>query len=198
MATRDPRIDAYIARAAPFAQPILRHLRAIVHEACPDVEETLKWSMPHFMHQGILCRMAAFKAHCALGFWKGSLIVGRAGVPALGAMGEFGRITSIEDLPPARVLGGYVKQAVRLNERQVAKPVQKRPPTRVVVPPELRTALAGNPAAGQVFRNFTPSQRREYTEWIAEPKGAETRARRAATAVEWIAEGKQRNWKYQR
>ena len=198
MGTRDPRVDAYIARSAEFARPILEQIRATVHAACPDVEETLKWSCPSFMYHGILCGMAAFKAHATFGFWKGSLIVDQQGKPVEAAMGQFGRLTSVKDLPSKRVLTGYIRKAMELNESGVPSPTRSarkpRPPARV--PADLARALAGDARARKTFEGFSPSQKREYIEWITEAKTAPTRERRLATTLEWLAEGKQRNWKY--
>ena len=197
MGTRDPRVDAYIARSAEFARPILSHLREIVHSACPEVEETLKWSAPHFMYRGMLAGMSAFKAHCAFGFWKGSLVTGGDGGVEAQAMGQFGRITSLDDLPPRRVIIGYVKQAMKLNEEGVKTPKRRKTPKpEPLMPAELAAALAKNAKARATFDAFSPSHQREYVEWIAEAKGEETRQRRLANALEWMAEGKARNWKY--
>jgi uncharacterized protein YdeI (YjbR/CyaY-like superfamily) len=200
MGTRDPRIDAYIAKSADFAKPILTHVREIVHSACPDCEETLKWSSPAFMYHGMLCNIAAFKEHAVFGFWKGSLIDGVSPNRNNGgeAMGNFGRVTSVKDLPSKKVLTGLIKQAMRLNEEgiKVAKPKRSSKP-EARVPPELAAALAKNRKARTSFEAFPPSHRREYIEWIGEAKREETKARRVAQAVEWIAEGKGRNWKYQ-
>lgn len=198
MGRRDPRVDAYIATSAEFAQPILSHLRDLVHATCPDVEETMKWRFPHFMYQGMLCSMASFKGHCALTFWKGALVLDGAGSDE--AMGQFGRITSLSDLPAATVLAGYVRKAMTLNERGVRGAVRAR--VRVVrperpVPPALAAALAENDSARATFTSFPPSQRREYVDWIEDAKTEATRERRIATAVEWLAEGKTRNWKYE-
>ena len=202
MPSTDKRIDAYIARSADFAKPILSHLRAVVHEACPDVEETMKWSFPHFMYGGgILCSMASFKEHCAFGFWKGSLIVDQEGAAAEKAMGQFGRIASVKDLPSKRVLASYVKKAMALNDAGVKRPRSAReaaPKAPVDVPDDLASALAKQKTARAAFDAFPPSHRREYIEWIVEAKRDDTRARRVAQAVEWIAEGKSRNWKYER
>lgn len=198
MGTRDSRIDAYVAKSAEFARPILSHLREVVHEACPDVEETLKWSMPHFMYRGMLCRMAAFKAHATFGFWKSPLIVGADGT-AEKAVGQLDRITSVEDLPSKKILAGYVKQAMKLNEAGVKSPAAarpKRPKPALPVPAALTAALARSPKARATFEKFSPTHRREYVEWIAEAKGEATRARRLTTAIEWMAEGKSRHWKY--
>jgi uncharacterized protein YdeI (YjbR/CyaY-like superfamily) len=201
MGKRDPHVDAYIARSADFAPPILEHLRGVVHAACPDVEETLKWSMPHFMYQGMLCGMAAFKQHCTFGFWKGSLIVDGDGdgEGAEAAMGQFGRITKLSDLPSRRILSGYVKQAMKLNEQGVKHPTRvKKAPKPLVVPAVLAAALKKNRKAGAAFQNFNLSHRREYVDWITEAKTPETRQRRLASAIEWLSEGKSRNWKYEK
>jgi uncharacterized protein YdeI (YjbR/CyaY-like superfamily) len=198
MAARDPRIDAYIAKSAEFARPILEHLREVVHAACPDVEETMKWSRPHFEYKGLLCGMSAFKEHCAFGFWKGSLILGEGG-EAEGAMGQFGRITRLSDLPSKKVLSGYIKKAMELNEAGVKPPTPskpKAPKPEPAVPDDLAAALALHDAARATFDRFSPSHRREYIEWITEAKTPATRSRRLETAVEWLAEGKSRNWKY--
>jgi uncharacterized protein YdeI (YjbR/CyaY-like superfamily) len=197
MGKRDPRIDAYIARSADFARPILTHIREVVHEACPDVEETLKWRNPGFMHQGLLCGMAAFKAHAALGFWKGTLIQADK-TRSLEAAGSFGRITKVSDLPPKRVLMGYVKKAMELNERGIKAPAKhdRRPKAPLRTPADLRAALSRKKKAAATYKAFSPSAKREYAEWIVEAKTNATRARRIATAVEWMSEGKQRNWKY--
>jgi uncharacterized protein YdeI (YjbR/CyaY-like superfamily) len=195
VATRDPRIDAYIAKSADFAKPILEHVRALVHKTCPDAEETMKWSMPTFMHHGMLCGMGAFKQHCAVGFWKHKLVVGDDGDEA--AMGQFGRVTSVKDLPPPRILAGYIKKAMQLNEEGVSIPrARAKPRPAPSAPDDLAGALKKNKTARAVFEAFSPSAKREYVEWITEAKREDTRAKRVATAVEWMAEGKQRNWKY--
>jgi uncharacterized protein YdeI (YjbR/CyaY-like superfamily) len=199
MAARDPRVDAYITKAAPFAQPILTHLREVVHSACPEVVETMKWSAPHFDYHGIMCAIVAFKAHCAFGFWKAALIPGLAPNSANGgdAAGNFGRITTLDDLPSDKVLAGYVKAAMRLNDEGAAVPRPKKAPRPpATVPPDLAAALARNRAAKTVFDAFAPSHRNEYIAWITEAKREETRAKRVAQTVEWVAEGKSRNWKY--
>lgn len=200
MGKRDPRIVAYIAKSAEFAKPILRHIREVVHAACPDVEETMKWSFPHFDYQGeMMCSMAGFKEHCALGFWKGSLVVGKAGNRNDEAMGHMGRITRVSDLPPRKTLTGYIKKAMQLNDAGVKVQRMKGPAKKPLpTPPDLARELGGNPAAQEAFEGFSPSARRDYVEWLLEAKTAETRARRLETAIEWISQGKTRHWKYQK
>lgn len=200
MPSHDPRIDAYINRSADFAQPILEHLRAVVHATCKDVEETIKWSCPHFMYRGaILCQMAAFKHHVAFGFWKAAQLKGLDDGDQLGsAMGQFGRIESIADLPTKRALTALIRQAMKLNEQDIKRmPVKRAPRSRaIVMPTELSAALATNGKARKEFEKFTSPQQREYIEWIAEAKQAATRNRRCAQAIECIAEGKLRNCTY--
>ncbi|HZF17010.1 MAG TPA: YdeI/OmpD-associated family protein [Steroidobacteraceae bacterium] len=198
MSTRDARVDAYIRKSAPFARPILEHLRAVVHAASAKIEETMKWGFPHFMYKGMLCGMAAFKQHATFGFWKGSLIVARGGKSVDEAMGQFGRLASLKDLPPKRALTAYVREAMRLNDEGVKVPARARPktPRPILVPPDLAAALAGNAKARAMFGKFTPSHRREYCEWIASAKRDATRARRLAAAMAQIARGKPQNWKY--
>ena len=200
MSKKDARVDAYIRKSAPFAQPILKHLRSVVHAASPDIEEAMKWGFPHFMYKGMLCGMAAFKEHATLGFWKGSLIVDAAGQPAAEAMGQFGRLASLKELPPKKVLIGYVREAMRLNDQGVKVPARTRRKTSrpVVVPPALKEALAEHAKARAMFEKFSPTNRREYCEWIAGAKREETRASRLVKAIEWISVGKPQNWKYQR
>jgi len=193
MGRKDPRTDAYIAKSADFAKPILKHLRQLVHKGCPEVEETIKWSMPHFDYKGPLAGMAAFKAHCAFGFWKGSLIV----PGSKEAMGQFGCITKLSDLPPDKVLIGYVQKAARLNEEGVKVPrPRKHEKKDISMPADLAAALKKNAKARATFASFRPSHKREYLEWITEAKAEATRKKRLATAIEWMAEGKPRHWKY--
>jgi uncharacterized protein YdeI (YjbR/CyaY-like superfamily) len=198
MGKKDPRVDAYIGKAAPFASPILTHIRSVVHAACPTVEETIKWGFPHFLYEGILCSMAAFKEHCALLFWKAGSVVGHG--PG-DSMGQFGRIRTIDDLPSRPILTRHVKAVMKLNETRPKAPPKKtarRTARPVELPKELAAALRKNPAAAKEFAAFPPSHKRDYADWIAEAKGEDTRRRRLETAVEWISEGKSRNWKYER
>ncbi|UTY60136.1 YdeI family protein [Massilia sp. erpn] len=199
MPVLDPRIDAYIAKSAEFAQPILAHLRALVHATCPEVEETVKWGMPHFMYKGMLCNMAAFKQHCSFGFWKAEMLLSQADAKTEEAMGQFGRIASLKDLPPQKTLAGYIKKAMQLNEDGVKAPAKAK-----AAKPELQVqdyflaALEGKPAALAHFDAFSTSKKRDYVEWLDEAKTEATRQRRLEQAVEWIAEGKSRNWKYEK
>ncbi len=196
MPTTDPRVDAYIENANDFAKPILRRVRAMVHEACPDVVEKIKWSSPFFDYNGqMMCAMAAFKEHCSIIFWKAPLI---EGVPANGdpSRGSFGRITSEKELPSKKEFTGFIKQAMKLNDEgiTVKRPKSAKPEARV--PKELAAALKKNKKAAVAFAAFPPSHRREYCEWIGEAKREETKQKRLSQAIEWIAEGKSRNWKY--
>lgn len=201
MAKKDPRIDAIIQEAAPFAKPILIHLRKVIHKNCPQVEETLKWRMPHFMYEGkILCGMGAFKSHCIMGFWKGSHLVDDDGKKAKMAMGQLGRITSVKDLPSDKKLASYIKQAMELNEAKSAAPKRtvKHKKLPLKPPSYFLRALKANKKALAHFNAFSPSCQREYVEWIVSAKTEETRERRLETAIDWMSEGKTRNWKYKR
>jgi hypothetical protein len=199
MASRDARIDAYIEKAQPFAKPILKRIRKAVHTACPDVVETLKWSMPAFDYKGPLVGMAAFKAHCALAFWKASLMTSIPTDVGTDAMGEFGRLESLDDTPSEAQLVKMVKEAAALNEAGVKVPREKKPPKPPPkAPAYMLAALKKHAKALAVWKAFPPSHQREYIEWITEAKTDETRTRRLDTAVGWIAEGRGRNWKYER
>jgi len=203
----DKRVDAYIAKAAPFAQPVLTHLRMLIHKACPDVVEEIKWGRPFFVYRGtIVGNMSAFKEHCSFGFWGAEIgkVLREDGVVLEGGMGSLGRITGVKDLPTDKKMLGYLRQAVALIDSgrgetvmAVARRVVKAPKPPVEAPAEFTAALKKNKAANKAFEAFSPSCKREYVEWIAEAKRPETRERRIAQAMEWIAEGKQRNWKYQ-
>ena len=197
MGTRDPRVDAYIEKSADFARPILKHLRAVVHEGCPDCVEELKWNVPHFTYKGMFAGMAAFKQHCTFGFWKGSLVVGDKAASPDG-MGQFGRITSLADLPPKATLLKYTKKAAALNDAGVKVERGPRAPKKPLrIPADLAAALAKNKKASEVFAAFSPTRKRDYVEWLTEAKSDATRSKRLATAMGWISEGKSRNWKYE-
>jgi len=199
----DPRVDAYIERAAPFAQPVLVHLRKLMHQACPHTSESIKWGMPFFTQQGvILTSMAAFKQHCAFGFWGPEMrkVLARDGRKGSYGMGSLGRITGPEALPPDRVLLAYMSQAAELvasGQRTKSIDRSRKPAKKSLrIPSALGTALKRNKMASKVFEGFSPSCKREYALWIAEAKRPETKAKRVRQAVLWIAQGKQRNWKY--
>lgn len=193
----DPRIDAYIAKAAPFARPILSHVRDRVHAAAPEAEETMKWSAPSFTVGGkILLMMAAFKAHAALNFWRGQEI--GEGNPKAGAMGQFGKLASVEDLPPDKELDAMIREAAALARTAPApRRAKHQPKPPAAMHPEFSAALAANPKAKAVLEGFPPSAQRDYLDWISEAKQDGTRTKRIATAVEWLSEGKRRHWKYQ-
>lgn len=205
MGKKDPRVDAFIAKSAAFAKPVLEHLRDVVHRTVPDVEETIKWGMPFFTTNGqLLANMAAFKAHVSFGLWKAKLLSDPKGLLSGGGntgMGHFGKITGLADLPKDAVLSGFIRQAAALNAEGAPKPVKPKkagPAKKVVVPPALKKALSKNAKANATFDAFSPSHKRAYTEWIDEAKTEATRDKRVATAVEWMAEGKARMWKYER
>lgn len=199
MPTTDPRVDIYIDRSKDFAQRVLNHLRSLVHQACPDVIETMKWSFPHFDYKGTICSMASFKEHCAFGFWKQSLLEKSAFPAEKTAMGSFGRITSVADLPDDKTMKKLIADAVRLNEEgiKIQRTVSKEK-KELVVPDILTAALAANELAADTFNNFPYSCKKEYIEWITEAKTDATRDKRLATTMEWLAEGKRRNWKYEK
>jgi uncharacterized protein YdeI (YjbR/CyaY-like superfamily) len=195
--SRDPRIDAYIAKAAPFAQPILNHVRERVHAAAPEAEETLKWSMPSFTIGGkILIGMAAFKQHAALNFWRGQELKGAEA--GRDAMGQFGKLTSVDDLPSDTELDALIRQAAELAKAAPApRKVKHEPKPPAELHPQFAEALAADPKAKTTLDNFPPSARREYLDWIADAKQESTRAKRIADAVQWLSEGKRRHWKYE-
>lgn len=201
---KNPAVDAYFAKSAPFARPILRHLRSLMHKACPGIQETMKWGVPHFEHEGIVAGMAAFKRHAAFGFWSRRLVMDKLGkdarrlYPKNAASGMGGRkFTALAELPPDALLIRAIKAAVALNEAGVRpkRAIAKKPPVKP--PAYLVAALRKNARARKTFEGLTPSQRREYVEWLKDAKLAATRAKRLATTIEWLAKGRQLNWKYQ-
>lgn len=217
MGTKDPRVDAYIEKSAEYAKPILKKLRALVHKGCPDVVETIKWSMPAFEYKGPFCGMAAFKQHCVFGFWKSALLFnapGKSGESKDGTnknksadklnWGAPGRdpvpacITSVDDLPSDAALLALIKKARKLNDEGVKVPRVSKKRKPLAMPKEFAAALKKSKPAAAQFDAFSPSKQRDYIEWIVEAKTDETRQKRLATALEWIAAGKSRNWKYER
>lgn len=199
MGKQDSRVDGYILKSAEFAKPILSHLRKLVHEACPDVVETIKWGMPFFDYKGPLCNMASFKQHCSFGFWKSALM---KDAPQLKdnneqAMGHLGKITSVNDLPPNKKITAWIKEARKLNDDEVKLPERKNYTKREIeMPAEFQQALNKNKKASATFNNFSPSHKYEYLEWITEAKTEDTKNKRIATTIELLDEGKSRHWKY--
>ena len=202
MANKNPKIDAYITKAADFAKPVLVHLRKLVHQACPDVEENVKWGMPSFEYKGLLCGFASFKQHCTFGFWKASLMKDAKvllGNESHAAMGNLGRITSLDDLPKDSMITGWIKEAMKLNDAGIkvtkAKP-KKHDKMELVIPKYFIDAVKKNKKALTTFDKFSYSARKEYVEWITGAKSEDTRNNRMEQAIEWMAEGKPRHWKY--
>jgi hypothetical protein len=198
------KVDSYIAKAPAFAQPILSHIRALVHKAAPEIEETVKWNRPFFLHRGkLLCNMAAFTKHCGFGFWgpEMAVVVREDGFDPSESSGSFGRLASLKDLPPDKKLLGYLRQAVVFAESSAGRPkpaAKVRVPKPEVQPPEeFLAAIKKKKGAADAFAKLAPSCRREYLNWILEAKRPETRERRIETSVEWISEGKSLNWKYE-
>jgi uncharacterized protein YdeI (YjbR/CyaY-like superfamily) len=196
--------DNYIEKSADFAQPILNHIRQVVHAVCPEVEEQMKWSFPNFVYRGsILCHMSSFKKHCAFGFWQGALLEDPHGIlnsSETNAMGNLGRIASLSDLPDDEILRSYIVKAMVLIESGVKQGKSKSAASAVSieVPDCLKDALDQNPRAQATFELFSPSKRKEYCVWINEAKTDSTREKRVETAIEWLEEGKSKNWKYEK
>jgi uncharacterized protein YdeI (YjbR/CyaY-like superfamily) len=203
MPERDPRVDAYIEKAAPFAKPILMKLRKLIFQACPEAVETIKWSFPNYEAYGsMFCSMASFKEHCSMGFWKATLLKDPDGILHLAeknSMGHLNKLVSLKDLPSDRILLAYLKEAALLNKNnvKVIKP-KTAPKKELPLPKPLATALKKSKKALTTFESFPPSQRREYIEWISEAKTDETLNKRLATTIEWLEEGKIRHWKYKK
>ncbi|MEP7141335.1 MAG: DUF5655 domain-containing protein [Ferruginibacter sp.] len=202
MGKKEKAIDEYISKSADFAKPILNHLRELVHKTCPNAEEKMKWSFPHFDYKNeMMCSMAAFKQHCVFGFWKAALmkdpiLVENARSEV--AMGHLGRITAKKDLPADKTIIAWIKEAMQLNDLGIKLPSKPKTTDKkeLVVPDYFTKALSKNKKALQIFEKYAWSHKKEYVEWVTEAKTEETRNKRMATAVEWIADGKSRNWKY--
>ena len=201
MATTNKQVDTYIEKSAGFAKPILVHLRKLVHKACPDVEEKIKWGFPFFDYKGPLCNMAAFKQHCSFGFWKAALLKDEKGIfSTQESAGSLGRITSVNDLPPDSVLIEYIKQAKKINDEGLKVPAKPKPAVinEIVVPDDFIKILEKNKKVKASFDAFSPSHRKEYIQWFNEAKTEETRHKRMAQAIEWLQDGKSKNWKYEK
>jgi uncharacterized protein YdeI (YjbR/CyaY-like superfamily) len=202
MATKtDKRINAYIDNAADFAKPILQHLRKLIHKTCPEVEETVKWGYPHFEYKGMLCHLAAFKNHCSFSFYKGEMLKDELKLlngMEKASMAHFGKLTSLKDLPSDKILATYIKEAMKLNEEGIKK--ESKPKAKVKqeleIPAYFMNALKKNKQALKSFEGFSPTNKKEYVEWVTGAKTDATRDSRLETAIEWMAEGKVRNWKY--
>jgi uncharacterized protein YdeI (YjbR/CyaY-like superfamily) len=204
MGKKIKEIDTYISKSANFAKPILTHIREIVHKACPDVEEKMKWSFPHFDYKNeMMCSMAAFKQHAVMGFWKGSIMKDKALLEMAKsetAMGHLGKLTSLNDLPTDKKLTAYIKEAMKLNELGIKIPAKPKSTERkeLEIPDYFKKALGKNKAILHDFEKFSYSCKKEYVDWIAGAKTDETRNKRMATAIEWISEGKTRHWQYKK
>lgn len=200
MGKKDQRVDHYIAKAEDFAKPVLTHLRELVHKACPGVTETLKWGFPHFEYKGTICSMASFKKHCAFGFWKGSIMQDKYKImedTGKTAMGHLGKISGLSDLPDDKILIEYIKEAVKLNEEGIKLPARNgKDQKELDIPDYFMEVISRNKKALETFNNFSYSHKKEYIEWITEAKTEATRNKRLETAIEWMTEGKVRNWKY--
>lgn len=202
----DPRIDEYIGKKAPFAQAILKHLRELVHSVSPQITETIKWGHPFFEYKGVLANMAGFKAHCAFGFWGSRSLNDPHNIlkhsQERDGAGNFGRITKLSDLPDDAILKDFILQAIAIKDAGpeaavVKKPAPpKAPKAPIEMPDYFAGALQTNQKALATFQNFSPSNKRESLEWIIDAKTEATRQKRIEQALEWMAEGKSRNWKY--
>lgn len=200
----NPAVDAYIEKALPFARPILTKIRKAIHKACPEIKESIKWGMPSFDFHGPIAGMASFKAHCAFFFWKAPLLddpegyLQKRAAEGGSAMGNFGKITSLSELPPEKVIIGFVKQSMQLNEKGIKVPRKKAALVKEPeVPVDLSALLKKNKVARQTFDAFPPSHRKEYIEWINEAKTEATRMKRTLATFELLKAGKSLNWKYQ-
>ncbi|MEO6454934.1 MAG: YdeI/OmpD-associated family protein [Ginsengibacter sp.] len=202
MGKKDKRFDDYIAKSADFAKPILNHIRQLVHSTCPEVEENIKWSFPNFDYKGPFCSMAAFKEHCSFGFWKAAIMKDAEKLKTNQAtsMGHLGKIKSLADLPPDKILIAYIKEAITLNDQGIKLPPRKKDTEKkeLLIPDYFINSLKKNKDAYKIFEGFSPSHKKEYVEWITQAKTEETRNKRMAKALEQISESKGLNWKYQR
>jgi uncharacterized protein YdeI (YjbR/CyaY-like superfamily) len=201
MATFNKQVDGYIAKSADFAKPILEHLRKIIHDTCPEVEEVMKWGIPHFDYKGdMMCILAAYKNHCSFSLYKAELMSDpkiKESVKAGQKMGYMDKIKTLSDLPAKKTLVAYIKEAMALNEKGIKKekPVKEKSP-ETEVPDYFLAKLSKNPAAKKVFESKSASFRKEYSKWIIDAKTEETRDKRIEQSLEWIAEGKGRFWQY--
>ncbi|HEY0670461.1 MAG TPA: YdeI/OmpD-associated family protein [Sphingobacteriaceae bacterium] len=199
MENTDPRIDAYILKSADFAKPVLNHLRHLIHESCPLIQETIKWGFPHFEYKGTICSMAGFKQHCVLSFWKASLMTDPYNLFQKidkTAMGQLGQIKNVNELPSDDILKSYFREAYELNEKNIKLPLKPKQTKELEIPSYFTKALSENQKALETFQNFSYSHKKEYVDWVTEAKTEETRTKRLATSMEWLEQGKPRMWKY--
>jgi uncharacterized protein YdeI (YjbR/CyaY-like superfamily) len=203
MGKKDPRVDTYIIKSQEFARPILEYIRKIVHKACPDVEETIKWGFPHFDYKGMMCSMASFKQHCAFNFWEAAIMKDPEKILDLkreNAMGHFGKITSNDNLPKSKIFIQYIKEAAKLNDDEIKLPAKAKfkENNELVIPDYFTNKLKKNINAYISFNGLSYSHKKEYLEWISEVKTEGTRDKKIQTTIEWLAKGKSRNWKYEK
>ncbi|KAA2221322.1 YdeI/OmpD-associated family protein [Chryseobacterium sediminis] len=202
MEKHSPKIDAYIEKSQDFAKPILHYIRETVHEFCPDAEETMKWSFPHFIYKGKnLCAMASFKQHCTFGFWLEKEMKTMQEITQdieKNSMFSLGKIMQVGDLPSKPQLKKAIKEAMELTDMGVTMKKAAPSKTEMEVPDYFKAALKAHSKASDIFEKASPSFRKEYISWIIEAKTEATRNKRLEQSLEWIAEGKSRNWKYQK
>ncbi|HMS64959.1 MAG TPA: YdeI/OmpD-associated family protein [Ignavibacteria bacterium] len=204
MKSKDNRIDLYISKAPEYAKPLLTHLRSLIHKACPEAEETWKWSFPHFDYKNeMMCSMAAFKNHCAFGFWKASIMSDPDKILTIKereSMGHMGQIKSLADLPPDKIIIKYIKEAMRLNDEGIKLPSKAKSSEKkeLIIPDFFTKILSKNKTAQKVFDDFSYSHKKEYVMWVTEAKTEDTKNKRMETAIEWLSEGKKKNWKYEK
>ena len=199
MGNRNKLIDEYIEKAAPFAKPILSHIRELIHEAWPEIEETIKWKVPVYEYKGIVCATGAFKTHCAFNFFKAKLMKDPYHVFSeqfSDAAGQFGKLLTVSDLPSDSILREYIQEAAKLNTDKIKGPAKKKEDADHLIPNDLSIALKNNPIAQKQFETMSLGYKKEYIDWLLDAKMDATRQKRLETAIEWIAEGKPRNWKY--
>jgi len=200
---KNPKVDAYILNTAPFAQPILNELRATLETAEPELEETIKWGFPCFTFQSkLICSFSAYKNHCVFRFWQGSNLKDSAGIlTKVGEteMGELSKIKNLEDLPNSEILINYIREAIELSKKKSTKTiVSEKKITIDLKSYDLQEIFSSFPKQAEKFDTFSPSHRKEYISWINEAKTEDTKLKRIKTMMEWLLEGKSRNWKYEK
>ncbi|SEW41674.1 Uncharacterized conserved protein YdeI, YjbR/CyaY-like superfamily, DUF1801 family [Chryseobacterium wanjuense] len=198
----DTKVDEYIEKSPDFAKPILQYLRETIHEVCPDAEEAIKWKFPTFMYKGkILCSITSFKQYCSMGFWlhgEMKTIKELETNAEKSSMFSLGKITKMEDLPAKPLLKKAILEAMELTDMGVTMKKAVPSKTETPIPDYFKEVLQHNKKAWEVFEKGSPSFRKEYINWITEAKTEATRNKRMEQAIEWISEGKGRNWKYEK